>query len=60
MTFYSLICLSVCGVPILFYCSVSDIFLSRQMTIDGVKRTAQEQVNRALKDQARFVTLSAS
>lgn len=26
-----------------------------QMTIDGVKRTAQEQVNRALKDHARFL-----
>uniref|UniRef100_A0A2C9U4Y6 Integrase catalytic domain-containing protein n=1 Tax=Manihot esculenta TaxID=3983 RepID=A0A2C9U4Y6_MANES len=26
-----------------------------QMTIDGVKRTAQQQVNRALKDQARFL-----
>ncbi|XP_057487524.1 uncharacterized protein LOC130773593 isoform X2 [Actinidia eriantha] len=26
-----------------------------QMTIDGVKRTAQEQVNRALKDQSRFL-----
>ncbi|GKU95670.1 hypothetical protein SLEP1_g9001 [Rubroshorea leprosula] len=25
-----------------------------QMTIDGVKRTAQQQVNRALKDQVRF------
>lgn len=25
------------------------------MTIDGVKRTAQQQVNRALKDHARFV-----
>ncbi|KAK9266873.1 hypothetical protein L1049_027132 [Liquidambar formosana] len=26
-----------------------------QMTIDGVKRTAQQQVNRALKDNARFL-----
>ncbi|XP_065619172.1 uncharacterized protein LOC112023786 [Quercus suber] len=26
-----------------------------QMTIDGVKRTAQQQVNRALKDHARFL-----
>ncbi|XP_050223282.1 uncharacterized protein LOC126673249 [Mercurialis annua] len=26
-----------------------------QMTIDGVKRTAQQQVNRALKDQSRFL-----
>ncbi|KAJ0048722.1 hypothetical protein Pint_15724 [Pistacia integerrima] len=26
-----------------------------QMTIDGVKRTAQQQVNRALKDHARFM-----
>ncbi|XP_028077973.1 LOW QUALITY PROTEIN: uncharacterized protein LOC114279888 [Camellia sinensis] len=26
-----------------------------QMTIDGVKRTAQQQVNRALKDRARFL-----
>ncbi|KAL6985853.1 hypothetical protein U1Q18_019226 [Sarracenia purpurea var. burkii] len=26
-----------------------------QMTIDGVKRTAQEQVNRVLKDHARFL-----
>ena len=25
------------------------------MTIDGVKRTAQQQVNKALKDRARFV-----
>lgn len=27
------------------------------MTIDGVKRSAQQQVNRALKDHARFDTL---
>lgn len=26
------------------------------MTIDGVKRTAQKQVNRALKDRARSVS----
>ncbi|WCJ20748.1 hypothetical protein M5689_002962 [Euphorbia peplus] len=26
-----------------------------QMTIDGVKRTAQQQVNRALKDESRFL-----
>ncbi|GMH29787.1 hypothetical protein Nepgr_031630 [Nepenthes gracilis] len=26
-----------------------------QMTIDGVKRTAQQQMNRALKDQSRFL-----
>ncbi|GAB4857735.1 hypothetical protein Ancab_015642 [Ancistrocladus abbreviatus] len=26
-----------------------------QMTIDGVKRTAQQQMNRALKDQAKFL-----
>lgn len=32
----------------------ADSFLiGNQMTIDGVKRTAQEQVNRALKDHAR-------
>lgn len=27
------------------------------MTFDGVKRSAQQQVNRALKDHARFDTL---
>lgn len=28
------------------------------MTIDEVKRSAQQQVNRALKDQSRFVVVA--
>jgi len=30
------------------------------MTIDEVKRTAQQQMNRALKDHARLYSLSCS
>ncbi|KAH7549714.1 hypothetical protein JRO89_XS13G0070800 [Xanthoceras sorbifolium] len=35
--------------------SLIDSSIGNQMTIDGVKRTAQQQVNRALKDHARFL-----
>lgn len=34
------------------------LFYFTKMTIDGVKRTAQEQMSRVLKEQSRFVYVS--
>lgn len=34
------------------------LFCFTKMTIDGVKRTAQEQMSRVLKEQSRFVYVS--